>query len=118
MNSYLTVRKILGHPNNFKSLNGWNQLMEKKYMILSTEEWRKTPSPPKQAPIVGSKNCNMRKKPQAQNKGKGKEQATNPYSKGYIIPNIQPGAMENVFQIARTMMELLKKEEARLKYQE
>ncbi|MBW0592720.1 hypothetical protein O181_132435, partial [Austropuccinia psidii MF-1] len=33
------------------------------------------------------------------------------------IPKIQQDAMENVFQMARTMMELQKKEEARLKYQ-
>ncbi|MBW0578945.1 hypothetical protein O181_118660 [Austropuccinia psidii MF-1] len=40
--------------------------------------------------------------------------------KGTSHKTLQPGlqdAMENVFQMARTMMELKKKEEARLKYQ-
>ncbi|MBW0486713.1 hypothetical protein O181_026428 [Austropuccinia psidii MF-1] len=37
-------------------------------------------------------------------------------SQGYRIPKIQQDAMENVFQMARKMMELHKKEEARLKY--
>ncbi|MBW0586783.1 hypothetical protein O181_126498 [Austropuccinia psidii MF-1] len=40
--------------------------------------------------------------------------------KGTSHQALQPGlqdAMENVFQMARTMMELQKKEEARLKYQ-
>ncbi|MBW0531037.1 hypothetical protein O181_070752 [Austropuccinia psidii MF-1] len=40
--------------------------------------------------------------------------------KGTSHKPLQPGlqdAMENVFQMARTMMELQKKEEARLKYQ-
>ncbi|MBW0514818.1 hypothetical protein O181_054533 [Austropuccinia psidii MF-1] len=36
---------------------------------------------------------------------------------GLRIPNIQQDVMENVFQMARTMMELQKKEEARSKYQ-
>ncbi|MBW0581465.1 hypothetical protein O181_121180 [Austropuccinia psidii MF-1] len=51
MNSYLTVRKFLGHPNTFKLLNGWHPLKEKKNMMLSTAEWRKNnPPPPKQVP--------------------------------------------------------------------
>ncbi|MBW0543614.1 hypothetical protein O181_083329 [Austropuccinia psidii MF-1] len=41
MNSYLTVRKFLGHPNTCKLLNGWDPLMEKKNIMLLTEEWRK-----------------------------------------------------------------------------
>ncbi|MBW0485371.1 hypothetical protein O181_025086 [Austropuccinia psidii MF-1] len=50
-------------------------------------------------------------------KGKGKAPATKPYSQGYRIPKIQKDAMENVFQMARKMMKLQKKEEASLKYQ-
>ncbi|MBW0588100.1 hypothetical protein O181_127815 [Austropuccinia psidii MF-1] len=122
LNSYLTVRKFLGHPNICKLLNGWNPLMEKKNMMLLTLEWGKhNPPLPKQvpntAPVASSSNFNVRKQPQAPNKGKGKVPATKPYSQGYRIPNIQQDAMENVFQMARTMMELQKKEEARLKYQ-
>ncbi|MBW0570937.1 hypothetical protein O181_110652 [Austropuccinia psidii MF-1] len=93
-----------------------------KYMILLTEEWRKNnPPPPKQvpktAPEARSSNGNMKKQHQAQNKGKGKAPATKPYSHGYRIPKIQQDAMENAFKMARTMMELQKKEESRLKYQ-
>ncbi|MBW0527991.1 hypothetical protein O181_067706 [Austropuccinia psidii MF-1] len=122
MNSYLTVRKFLGHPNTCKLLNGWHPLMEKKNMMLLTLEWRKNnPPPPKEVPktasVARSRNSNVRKQPQAPNKGKGKAPATKPYSQGYRIPKIQQDAMENVFQMARTMMELQKKEEARLKYQ-
>ncbi|MBW0592446.1 hypothetical protein O181_132161 [Austropuccinia psidii MF-1] len=122
MNSYLNVRRFLGHPNTCKLLNGWHSLMEKKKMMLSSAEWRKkNPSPPKQvpktAPVARSSNSNVKKKPQAQNKGKGKAPATKPYSQGYRSPKIQQEAMENVFQMARTMMELQKKEEAILKDQ-
>ncbi|MBW0583370.1 hypothetical protein O181_123085 [Austropuccinia psidii MF-1] len=122
MNSYLTVRKFLGHPNTFKLLNGWHQSMERKNMMLLRAEWRKNnPPPPKEvpktAPVVSSSNSDVKKQPQAQNKGKGKAPATKPYIQGYRIPKIQQAAMENVFQMARTMMELQKKVEARLKYQ-
>ncbi|MBW0572555.1 hypothetical protein O181_112270, partial [Austropuccinia psidii MF-1] len=121
MNLYLNVRKFLGHPRTCKLLNGWHPLMEKKNMIILTEEWRKhNPPPPKQvpktAPVASIRSSNMKKQPQAQNKGKGKAPATKPYSQGYRIPRIQQDAMENVFCMARTMMELQKKEEARLKY--
>ncbi|MBW0540673.1 hypothetical protein O181_080388 [Austropuccinia psidii MF-1] len=75
------------------------------------------PPPPKQvpkiAPVASSSNSNVKKKPQAYNKDQGKAPATKPFSQGYRIPKIQHDAMENVFQMARTMMELQKKEEAR-----
>ncbi|MBW0508130.1 hypothetical protein O181_047845 [Austropuccinia psidii MF-1] len=99
MNSYLTVRKFMGHPNTCKLLNGWHPFMEKKNMMLLTEEWRKNnPPPPKQvpktAPVASSSNSNMKKQPQPQNKGKGKEPAIKPYSRDYRIPKIQQDAMK------------------------
>ncbi|MBW0482083.1 hypothetical protein O181_021798 [Austropuccinia psidii MF-1] len=79
------------------------------------------PPEPKQvlktAPVASSRDSNGKKQPQAQNKGKGKAPATKTYSQGYTIPKIQQDAMENVFQMARTMMQFHKKEESRLKYQ-
>ncbi|MBW0571574.1 hypothetical protein O181_111289 [Austropuccinia psidii MF-1] len=95
--------------------------MEKKNMMLLAAEWRKNnPPPPKQvpqtAPVARRSNSNVNKQPQAQSKDKGKAPATKTYSQGYRISKIQQDAMENVFQMARTMMELKKKEEARLKY--
>ncbi|MBW0572165.1 hypothetical protein O181_111880 [Austropuccinia psidii MF-1] len=94
MNSYLTVRKFLGHRNTCKLLNGWHPLMEKKDMMLLRAEWRKNnPPPPKQvprpAPVASSSNSNVKKQSQAQNKGKGKAPDPKPYSQGYRIPKIQ-----------------------------
>ncbi|MBW0518443.1 hypothetical protein O181_058158 [Austropuccinia psidii MF-1] len=93
---------------------------EKEVAFNSRMQERK-PSPPKQvpktAPVARSSNPNLKKQPQDQNKGKRKAPATNSYSQGYLIANIQQDAMENIFQMARTMMELQKKEEERLKYQ-
>ncbi|MBW0585721.1 hypothetical protein O181_125436 [Austropuccinia psidii MF-1] len=88
--------------------------MEKKNMMLLTLEWRKNnPPPPKQvpktAPVAKSTNSNVKKQPQAPNKGKGKAPATKPYSQDYRIPKILHNAMGNVFQMARTMMKLKKR---------
>ncbi|MBW0464090.1 hypothetical protein O181_003805 [Austropuccinia psidii MF-1] len=85
--------KFLGHPNTCKLLNGWHPLMEKKNIILLTEEWRKDISrPPKKvpktAPIASRSNYNMKKQLKAQNKGKGKAPNTKPYILSYRIPNI------------------------------
>ncbi|MBW0538776.1 hypothetical protein O181_078491 [Austropuccinia psidii MF-1] len=96
--------------------------MEKKNMMLLTEEWSKNiPTTPKQvpkkSPVASSSISNVQKQPQPWNKGKGKSPATKPYSQAYRIPKIQQDAMENVFQMAKTMMESQQKEEARLKYQ-
>ncbi|MBW0576659.1 hypothetical protein O181_116374 [Austropuccinia psidii MF-1] len=96
--------------------------MEKTNIMLLTAEWRKrNPHPPNEvqkiAPVARSGNSNVKNQPQAQNKGKGKAPGKKPYSQVYRIPKIQHDAMENVFQIARKMMELQKEEEARLKYQ-
>ena len=81
----------------------------------------KQPSPTKasskNSPSNQQEQFQPEKQPQAQNKGKGKAPATKPYCQGYRIPKIQQDAMENVFQMVRTMMKLQKKEEARLKYQ-
>ncbi|MBW0476842.1 hypothetical protein O181_016557 [Austropuccinia psidii MF-1] len=65
INSYLSVRKFLGHSKTCKLPNGWNLLMEKKSIIILTEEWRKNnPPPPKQvpktAPVSRSSNSNVK----------------------------------------------------------
>ncbi|MBW0468989.1 hypothetical protein O181_008704 [Austropuccinia psidii MF-1] len=80
---------------------------EKNDAFNSRMEENNPPSPkqvPKTAPVASSRNSNMNKQPQAQNKGKGKAPATKPYSQCYRSPKIEQDAMENVFQIARTMM--------------
>ncbi|MBW0541315.1 hypothetical protein O181_081030 [Austropuccinia psidii MF-1] len=78
---YLTARKFLGHPNTCKLPNGSHPLMDKKKMMLLTEEWKKNNPPqpkqvPKAAPVARSSNSNVKKQPQAVNKGKGKAPAT------------------------------------------
>ncbi|MBW0512340.1 hypothetical protein O181_052055 [Austropuccinia psidii MF-1] len=104
------VTKWMASINGKEEYNAFNRRMEEK----------EAPPPkqvPKPAPVARSSNSNMKKQPKSQNKEKVKEPATKPYIQGYRIPKIQQDAMENVFQMERTMMELQKKEEARVEYQ-
>ncbi|MBW0547368.1 hypothetical protein O181_087083 [Austropuccinia psidii MF-1] len=89
--------------------NAFNSRMEDKQPTTTQESAKNSPSSQQQ-------QFQGEKQPEAQNKGKDKAPATKPYRQGYRIPKIQQDAMENVFQMARTMMELQKKEEYRLKY--
>ncbi|MBW0553220.1 hypothetical protein O181_092935 [Austropuccinia psidii MF-1] len=107
--------KIPG-PSQHLQVTQWMASIDGKeeHYAFNSQMEEKQPSPPKQvpktAPVASRSNSNMKKQPQAHNKGKGKAPATNPYSQGYRIPKIQQDAMENVFQMARAMMELQKKE--------
>ncbi|MBW0579127.1 hypothetical protein O181_118842 [Austropuccinia psidii MF-1] len=113
--------KIPG-PSQHLQVTHWMAFIDgkEKHYALNRRMDEKNPPQPKQvqktAPVAIRSNSNVKKQPQAQNKGKGKALATKPYSQGYRIPKIQQDAIENVFQVARKMMELQKKEEARLKY--
>ncbi|MBW0517862.1 hypothetical protein O181_057577, partial [Austropuccinia psidii MF-1] len=114
--------KIPG-PSQHLQVTQWMASIDGKeeHDALNSRMEESNPPPPKQvpktAPVAIRSNSNVKKQPQAQKKGKGKAPATKPYSQGYRIPKIQQDAMENVFQMARTMMELQKEEEDRLKYQ-
>ncbi|MBW0580376.1 hypothetical protein O181_120091 [Austropuccinia psidii MF-1] len=88
----------------------FNSRMEEKQPSTTQASAKNSPSNKQQ-------QLQREKQPQALNKGKGKAPATKTYSQGYRIPKIQQDAMENLFQMARTMMELQKKEEDRIKYQ-
>ncbi|MBW0514584.1 hypothetical protein O181_054299 [Austropuccinia psidii MF-1] len=79
--------KIPG-PSQHLQVTLWMASIDgKEEMMLLTAEWRKNnPPPPKQvqrtASVASRRDSNVKKQPQAQNKGKGKSPATNPYSQG------------------------------------
>ncbi|MBW0591669.1 hypothetical protein O181_131384 [Austropuccinia psidii MF-1] len=107
---YLQVTQWMVSIDGKEEHDGFKSRMEEK-------QPSNTQASSKNSPVASSSNSNVEKQPQAQNKGKGKAQSTKPYSKSYRIQNIQQDVMENVFQMARTLIELRKKEEARLEYQ-
>ncbi|MBW0480124.1 hypothetical protein O181_019839 [Austropuccinia psidii MF-1] len=62
---------------------------KEKHDSLNSRMEENNPPPPKQgpttAPVARSSNSNVKKQPQAQNKGKGKAPATKPCIQGYRI---------------------------------
>ncbi|MBW0563879.1 hypothetical protein O181_103594 [Austropuccinia psidii MF-1] len=105
-------------PSQYLQISQWMASIdgEEKHDALDTRMEEKQPSTTQ----ASAKNSPSGQQQQFQHEKaatsskQGQRKGT---SQGYRIPKIQQDAMENVFQMARTMMELQKKEEARLKYQ-
>ncbi|MBW0578195.1 hypothetical protein O181_117910 [Austropuccinia psidii MF-1] len=84
--------------------DAFNSRMEKEQPTTTKASAKTSPS--------GQKQKFQREKAATSSK-QGKREGTSPKA---LQPGLQD-AMENVFQMARTMMELQKKEEARLRFQ-
>ncbi|MBW0591600.1 hypothetical protein O181_131315 [Austropuccinia psidii MF-1] len=121
MNSYLTVRKLLGHPSTLKLLNGWHPLMEKKNMILLTAEWRKKPTTTnasaKTSPSGQQKQFQCEKA--ATSSKQGQREGTSPNA---LQPGIQDfkdsaGCYEKCISDGQNNDGITKREEARLRFQ-
>ncbi|MBW0498609.1 hypothetical protein O181_038324 [Austropuccinia psidii MF-1] len=115
-------KKIPGSSQNFQVAQWMAPIDGKKeYDSFNSRTEEKQPSPTKASAKTSPSGQKQRfqheKEAKSSKKGKGKAPAPKPYSQHYSIPNIQYNAMENVLQMARTMMELKKQEEARLRFQ-
>ncbi|MBW0540124.1 hypothetical protein O181_079839, partial [Austropuccinia psidii MF-1] len=67
-----------------------------------------------EAPVASTSKPQANTIPQEEKKNKKKNWRT-PYSPSYRIPNIQKDAMDNVFNMARSLMEFKEKEEQRIR---
>ncbi|MBW0575422.1 hypothetical protein O181_115137 [Austropuccinia psidii MF-1] len=79
---HLQVTQWMASIDGKEKHDTFNRRMEEKQ--AST-----TQASAKNSPVARRSNSNVKKKPQAQNKRKGKAPATKPYSQGYRIPKIQ-----------------------------
>ncbi|MBW0533266.1 hypothetical protein O181_072981 [Austropuccinia psidii MF-1] len=142
MNSYIQVEKFMGPEKTEELLRGWTT-MSCKGQVLHIKAWLKNQSmfsgdqkkklaqgkdnSPVEAPQVStSKNTPQqvpnkdKQTPKRNQKGKKKAKVkakpkwNKPYPQNYRIPKKEKTAMDNVFNIARTLMELKNKEEERL----
>ncbi|MBW0536131.1 hypothetical protein O181_075846 [Austropuccinia psidii MF-1] len=68
----------------------------------------------KPAPEVFKDNPKGPQKNQKSPKRKGKANWHRPYPQGYRIPKLEPSAVDSVFNMARTLMELTAKEQERM----
>ncbi|MBW0570156.1 hypothetical protein O181_109871 [Austropuccinia psidii MF-1] len=144
MNSYLHIKSFLGQENTIELLGGWSPL-SCKYKVKKIKNWLKkqsllsidqkkelemTPALETEAPVASTSSKpapevskDKLKGPQKkqrgpknhQGKGKGKANWHRPYPQGYRIPKLEPSAVDSVFHMARTLMELTAKKQERMK---
>ncbi|MBW0480399.1 hypothetical protein O181_020114 [Austropuccinia psidii MF-1] len=109
--------ELLAHPEEFlkeeeivRCSNGWNSLSSKAEIKKIKEYHDKKVEASKEEPPVASTS-----KPPHEGKNNKKKDWRKPYSPGYLIPKIQKDAMDNVFNMARTLMEFKDKKEQRVR---
>ncbi|MBW0555474.1 hypothetical protein O181_095189 [Austropuccinia psidii MF-1] len=94
---------------------------KEEYDAFNSRMEEKQPSTPKESsktsPSSQQKQFQHEKASTSSKQGQREAPAPKSYSQGYRTLKIHQDSMENVFQMARTMMELQKKEEAILRLQ-
>ncbi|MBW0590178.1 hypothetical protein O181_129893 [Austropuccinia psidii MF-1] len=142
MNSYLEVKKFMLPEKTEDLLRGWTPMSckgkvqqikacLKNQSIFSEDQkkklaQRKDNSPveapqdstsknmPQKVPKKDKKDPKRNQKGKKNEKGNQKSKWNRPYPQNYKIPKKEKTAMENVFNMARTLMELKNKEEERM----
>ncbi|MBW0485989.1 hypothetical protein O181_025704 [Austropuccinia psidii MF-1] len=115
MNSWHIVKKFLKAEEIVRYSNCWNPLSSKP-QIKKIKEYhaKKKESTKEEATVASTRNPQANPLPQ-QGKKNRKKNWRKPYSPRYRIPKIQKDAMDNVFNIPRTLMEFKDKEEKRMR---
>ncbi|MBW0592087.1 hypothetical protein O181_131802 [Austropuccinia psidii MF-1] len=98
-----------------KYSNGWKPLSSKP-QIKKIKEYhsKKKEASKEEAPVASTRKPQINQPPQEGRKNK-KKYWRKPYSPSYRIPKIQKDAMENLFNMARTLIEFKDKEEQRMR---
>ncbi|MBW0580328.1 hypothetical protein O181_120043 [Austropuccinia psidii MF-1] len=144
MNSYLHIKSFLRQEKTIELSGGWSPLSckgkvkkiknwLKNQSLLSIDhkkEWEMIPSLETEGPVASTsskpapevskdkpKGPQKNQKDPKNHKGnvKGKANWHRPYPQGYRIPQLEPSAVDSVFNMARTLMEFTEKEQERLK---
>ncbi|MBW0536511.1 hypothetical protein O181_076226 [Austropuccinia psidii MF-1] len=93
----------------------WKPLASKPQIIKITDyHTKKKEATKEEAPVASTRNPQANPLPQEEKKYK-KKNWRKPYSPSYRIPKIQKDAMDNVSNMARTLMELKEKEKQRMR---
>ncbi|MBW0577241.1 hypothetical protein O181_116956 [Austropuccinia psidii MF-1] len=142
MNSYLHIKNFLVQEKTIELLGGWSPLSFKDKVkkrknwfknqsILSVDQKKELEMTPalEEGPVMftsskpaaeaskGKPKGPQKKKKDSKNhqgKRKGKENWHRPYPQEYMIPKLEPSAMDSVFNMARTLMEFTAKEQERM----
>ncbi|MBW0502068.1 hypothetical protein O181_041783 [Austropuccinia psidii MF-1] len=115
MNSWSFLKKFLKEEEIVIYSNKWKPLSSKP-QIKNIKEYhaKKREVTKEEAPVASTSKPQANPLPQEGNKNK-KKNWRKPYFPSYRIPKIQRDAMDNVFNMARTLMELKDKEEQRMR---
>ncbi|MBW0556460.1 hypothetical protein O181_096175 [Austropuccinia psidii MF-1] len=115
MNSLQLLKKFLKQEEIVRYSNGWNPLSSKPKM-KNTKEYhaKKREANKEEAPVASTSKPQANPLPQEGKKNK-KKNWRKPCSPSYRIPKIQKDAMDNVFNMARALMEFKDKEEQRMR---
>ncbi|MBW0585259.1 hypothetical protein O181_124974 [Austropuccinia psidii MF-1] len=115
MNSWHILKKFLKEEEIVRYFNGWNPLSSKP-QIKNIKEYnsKKKEETKEEAPVASTIKPQARPLPQEGKKNK-KKNWRKPFSSSYRIPKIQKDAMDNLFNMARTLMEFKYKEEKRMR---
>ncbi|MBW0575538.1 hypothetical protein O181_115253 [Austropuccinia psidii MF-1] len=115
MNSWNILRNFPKEKEIVKYSNGWNPLSSKPRIKKIKEYHAKKKEESKaEAQVASTRKPQANPLPQEGRKNK-KKNWRKPYSPSYRIPNTQKDAMDNGFNMARTLMEFKDKEEQRMK---
>ncbi|MBW0591724.1 hypothetical protein O181_131439 [Austropuccinia psidii MF-1] len=113
-NSWHILKAFLKEEEIVRYSNGWNP-QSSKPQIKKIKEYHATKGATKEeAQVASTSNPQSNPLPQERKKSK-KKNWRKPYSPSYRIPKIQKDTMENVFNMARTLMEFEYKEEQRMR---
>ncbi|MBW0524054.1 hypothetical protein O181_063769 [Austropuccinia psidii MF-1] len=115
MNFWSILKRFLKEEEIVRYSNGWNPLSSKP-QIKKIKEYhaKKREERKEEAPVASNSKPQANQLPQEGKRNK-KNNLKKPYSPSYRIPKIQKDAMDNVFNIARTLMEFKEKEEQRMR---
>ncbi|MBW0587209.1 hypothetical protein O181_126924 [Austropuccinia psidii MF-1] len=115
INCWLILKRFLTEEEMVVYSNGWNPLSSKPQIKrIKKYHSKKKEASKEEAPVASTRKPQANQPPQEQKKNK-KKNWRKPYSPSYRIPKIQKDAMDNVFNMARTLMEFKYKEKKRMR---
>ncbi|MBW0576265.1 hypothetical protein O181_115980 [Austropuccinia psidii MF-1] len=114
-NSWNIFKKFLKEEEIVRCSNGWNPLSSKPQIKKIKEYHSKNKEASKEeAPVASTSKPQVSQPPQEGKKNK-KNNFRNAYSPSYRIWKIQKDGMDNVLNMARTLMEFKDKEEQKMR---
>ncbi|MBW0562439.1 hypothetical protein O181_102154 [Austropuccinia psidii MF-1] len=111
MNSWHILKRFLTEEEIVVYSNGWNPLSSKPQIKKIKEYHYKKKEASQEEVPVASTSKTQANQPSQEGKKNNKNNWRKPYSPSYRIPKIQKDAMDNVFNMARNLMEFKDQEE-------